>query len=96
MKHASIHTAEHAELVLLLKDLRLKAGLSQVEVAEALDRPQTYVSAIEVGQRGIDLLQVRELCELYGLGFPKFAELFEARLKSKESTKRPPRRRRKS
>lgn len=96
MKRTSIHSPEHAELVLLLKDLRLRSGLSQAEVAEALDRPQTYVSAIEVGQRGIDLLQVREMCGLYGLAFPKFAELFEARLNSQESAKRPPRRRRRS
>lgn len=96
MKRASIHTPEHSELVLLLKDLRLKAGLSQAEVAEALERPQTYVSAIEVGQRGVDLVQVRELCRLYGVDFIAFAKLFEERLKSRESERRPPRRRRRS
>jgi cyanate lyase len=89
-------TSQHAELVLLLKDLRLKADLSQAEVAETLGRPQTYVSAIEVGQRGVDLLQVRELCQLYRVDFPEFAKLFDARLKSRESERRPPRRRRRS
>ncbi|HEY9131051.1 MAG TPA: helix-turn-helix transcriptional regulator [Dyella sp.] len=96
MKRASIYTSEHAELVLLLKDLRLKAGLSQAEVAETLERPQTYVSAVEVGQRGVDLLQVRELSAVYGVSLPTFVELFEERLKSQESSRRPPRRRRRT
>jgi transcriptional regulator with XRE-family HTH domain len=96
MKRATIYTPEHAELVLLLKDLRLKAGLSQAEVAETLERPQTYVSAVEVGQRGVDLLQVRELSAIYGMSLPAFVELFEERLKTQESERRPPRRRRRS
>lgn len=57
---------------------------------------QTYLSAIEVGQRGVDLIQVRELYRLYGLDFIAFAKLFEERLKSRESERRPPRRRRRS
>ncbi|GAB3029905.1 MULTISPECIES: helix-turn-helix transcriptional regulator [Oleiagrimonas] len=96
MKRASIHTPEHAELVTLLRDLRLEAGLSQAEVAASLGRPQTYVSAIEVGQRGVDLVQVRELGAIYGVTFTDFAERLEQRLKDKISETRPPRRRRKS
>lgn len=94
MKRASIYAPEHKELVTLLHDLRLEAGLSQAEVAVALDRPQTYVSAVEVGRRGVDLIQVREFCTLYGVAFPKFAVLFEERLAAQESKRRPPRRRR--
>ena len=92
MKRASIYAPEHRELVTLLHDLRLKAGLSQAEVATTLDRPQTYVSAVEVGRRGLDLIQIREFCALYGVPFPKFAVLFEERLTAQESKRRPPRR----
>ena len=96
MKRATVHGPEHRELVLLLHDLRLKAGLSQVEAAAALNRPQTYVSAVEVGRRGVDLVQIREFCRLYGLTFPEFAVLFEDRLAAGESSRRPPRRPRKA
>jgi transcriptional regulator with XRE-family HTH domain len=77
-------------LVTLLRDLRLEAELSQVDVATAIKRPQTHVSAIEVGQRGLDLLQVRELAGLYGVPLRKFVDLFEQRLASEPY--RPPRR----
>ena len=97
MKRASRHSLEHAELATLLKDLRLEAGFSQAEVAEALgDRPQSYVSAVEVGQRGIDLVQIRELIALYRVDLVEFARRFEARLADPVTRKRPPRRPRSS
>ena len=92
MKRGSLYTDEHTELVTLLRDLRLESGLSQAEVVEVLKRPQTYLSAVEIGDRGIDLVQVRELCAIYGVSFPDFAIRFEERLAAKESKRRPPRR----
>lgn len=81
MKRASLYSDEHAALVQLLRDLRMEAGLSQERVAKLLRRPQTYVSAVEVGQRGLDLLQVRELAAVYGVSFPDFARTFDDRLR---------------
>jgi transcriptional regulator with XRE-family HTH domain len=91
MKRKGIHSAEHRELVSLLFDFRRQADLTQTEAAQALGRPQTYISALEVGRRGVDLLQVRELCAIYDVSFPKFAELYEKRLKAAASKDRPPR-----
>lgn len=97
MKRASRHSPEHAELALLLKDMRLEAGLSQAEVGEQLGhRPQSYVSAVEVGQRGIDLIQVMELTALYGVPLVEFARRFQERLSNRETQRRPPRRKRTS
>jgi transcriptional regulator with XRE-family HTH domain len=91
MKRKTVHSPEHLELITLLFDLRRRADLTQVEAAAALGRPQTYVSAVEVGRRNLDLVQVREFCEIYGVTFPRFAVQFEQRLKALESHRRPPR-----
>ena len=93
MKRSSLYSPEHRVLVMLLRDLRLEAGLSQLQVAEAIERPQPHVSAIEIGRRGLDLLQVRELAELYGVDLVRFSALFEERLQA--TPYRPPRRVRK-
>lgn len=77
-------------MVGLLRDLRLEAGLSQQQVGEALNIPQTKVSATEIGRRGLDYLQVRELVELYGLTMAKFAVMLDERLAA--APYRPPRR----
>jgi transcriptional regulator with XRE-family HTH domain len=91
MKRKGIHSPEHRELATLLFDLRRKEDLTQAEAAKALGRPQTYVSAVEVGRRGIDLLQVREFCAVYDISFVNFAEQFEKRIKAATSQDRPPR-----
>ncbi|QAU22784.1 XRE family transcriptional regulator [Dyella sp. M7H15-1] len=91
MKRKGIHSAEHRELVSLLFDLRRQADLTQAEAADALGRPQTYVSAVEVGRRGVDLLQIREFCAIYDVSFPEFAEHYEKRLMTATSQERPPR-----
>ncbi len=45
-----------------LKEARLAAGLRQVDVAEALQKPQSFVSKIESGERAADFLEVLDLC----------------------------------
>lgn len=47
----------------MVRELRAKAGLSQSELAERLDRPQSWVSKIEVGERRLDIEELRQLCE---------------------------------
>jgi transcriptional regulator with XRE-family HTH domain len=50
-----------------LKEARLAAGLRQVDVADALGRPQSYVAKIESGERKVDFVEVLDLCAVIGL-----------------------------
>ena len=50
-----------------LKEARLAAGLRQLDVAQALNRPQSYVAKIESGERKVDFIEVLEFCEAVGL-----------------------------
>lgn len=55
-----------------LRRARLDAGLTQVEVAEALGRPQSLVSNAETGERRLDVVELLELLQLYGVGIAEF------------------------
>lgn len=48
-----------------LREARQAAGFTQVEVAERLGAPQQFVSQVELGERRIDPLELKELAELY-------------------------------
>jgi transcriptional regulator with XRE-family HTH domain len=48
-----------------LKEARWEAGLSQVAVARALGRPQSFVSKCESGERRVDVVELQELARLY-------------------------------
>ncbi|NYE30040.1 transcriptional regulator with XRE-family HTH domain [Rhodanobacter sp. K2T2] len=81
MKRTSLYSERHAVLVEYLRELRVLRHLTQAEVAETIGRPQTYVSDIEKGKRGLDLLQVLDLCEAYDVSLPAFSVELDQRLK---------------
>jgi transcriptional regulator with XRE-family HTH domain len=76
----TIFSPEHRSLVELLRTLRENAGLSQLEVAERLDRPQSFVSKYESGQRRLDLIELRSVCAALGTDLVAFVRLFEKRI----------------
>lgn len=62
----SIHSAEHKRLCTVLRDLRLEAGLTQVQVAEVLNEPQSFVSKYESGERRLDLIELWQVVTALG------------------------------
>jgi transcriptional regulator with XRE-family HTH domain len=56
-----IHDPRYREVARLLTDLRRARGLLQQEVADRLQRTQTYVSRYESGARRIDLIELLDV-----------------------------------
>lgn len=46
----------------ILTSLRTGLGLRQVDLAQKLGRPQSFVSKYESGERRLDLLEINEIC----------------------------------
>ncbi len=46
----------------MIKVIRKKARLTQMELAQKIKRPQSYFSKIETGERDIDLVKLDILC----------------------------------
>jgi transcriptional regulator with XRE-family HTH domain len=65
----------------LLISLRSEAGLRQLDLAERLGKPQSFVSKYENGERRLDLSEVYSICEALNLSFVRFAERLESILK---------------
>lgn len=59
--------SEHAVLGALLKSSRLKAGLTQVMVADKLGQRQSFIAKVERGERQVTALEFRDMCGLYGV-----------------------------
>lgn len=62
----SIQTREYAYFVDRLRQARLEAGLTQVQVAKKLKRPQSHISNIESGQQRVDVVELQRFAKLYG------------------------------
>ena len=68
----SIQTKEYAYFVERLRTARLEAGLTQVQVAKKLRRPQSHISNIESGQQRVDVVELRRFAKLYGKSMTYF------------------------
>jgi transcriptional regulator with XRE-family HTH domain len=56
----------HEQLHRMLVDARKKAGLTQVDLAIRLSRPQSYESKVEPSERRLDVIEFFEVAEAIG------------------------------
>ncbi|PIR13778.1 hypothetical protein COV49_01080 [Candidatus Falkowbacteria bacterium CG11_big_fil_rev_8_21_14_0_20_39_10] len=61
----SIYLKEYKKVIERLKKARQESGLKQIEVAEKLDKPQSYISKIEQGERRVDIAELKLLAKIY-------------------------------
>ncbi len=59
------YRAKYSQFLLKLREARLEAGLTQVEVGKKLKQPQAYVSKIERGERRVDIIELGDFAQLY-------------------------------
>ena len=76
----TIYRPEHDVLLSILKRHRVEAGLTQAECSKALGRPQSFMSDIETGSRRLDIVQLRDLCKVLGVGLAELVAEFEKSL----------------
>jgi transcriptional regulator with XRE-family HTH domain len=55
-----------------LRAAREDAGLTQSEVAKHFNSHASFVSKVEAGERRIDVVELADLCRLYGLRLAAF------------------------
>jgi transcriptional regulator with XRE-family HTH domain len=68
----SVRSDQQKQLIVLLRGVRADAGLTQSELASRLARDQTFVSKYESGERRLDILELREVCQAIGADFVTF------------------------
>lgn len=62
----ALHTRRYRAFLAKLRRAREEAGLTQVEVAKLVGRPQTWVSKCELGERRVDVVELEDLAMAYG------------------------------
>ena len=72
----------------LLRTVREEKGLHQTDIADALGRPQSFVSKYEAGGRRLDLLELKDVCDAVGIELTDFVHRFEALLEVPPESKR--------
>lgn len=63
----STHDERYQRFLLRLREARIRTGLTQLDVARLLGKPQSYISRCESGERRLDIIEVAELAAAYHL-----------------------------
>lgn len=77
---SKLKESEQYLLLQLLRDLRLKSDVTQQALADKIGQPQSYVSKYEAGERRLDILELREVCDCLGVTLAEFARQLERAL----------------
>ncbi len=62
---STVHSARYKEFLKRLRAARVDAGLTQIDVARALRKPQSFVSKCESGERRVDVVELERFAGVY-------------------------------
>jgi len=75
---SSLHSHHYQIFRSLLVAAREKSGLTQVQIAEQLDKPQSFISKYERGERRLDFTEFIELADVLGVDVVDFMSSYKS------------------
>ena len=63
----TLHNVRTQALRGRLREVREAADLTQMDLARAIGKPQSFVSKYETGERRLDVIEFAELCSALGV-----------------------------
>lgn len=54
---SSIYSSEYQLVIKTLREARIEQGITQASLANALDRPQSFIAKVESGERRLDVVE---------------------------------------
>ncbi len=73
----TIWTERHSLLRAKLREMRTSYKLTQATLAQRLQKPQSYVSKYESGERNLDLIEIHDICLACGVRLVDFIAQYE-------------------
>jgi len=77
----SVYTDEYTSVTEILREVRIAAQITQVQLAKKLGQSQSFVSKYECGDSRLDIIQLRTVCGTLGITLADFVARLEEKLK---------------
>lgn len=81
----SLRTPGHLALMQVLTEARKEKRITQQELADRLDRPQSYVAKVETGERRLDVIEFIEWTTAIGVSSAQLVQQIAESVPGKES-----------
>lgn len=75
---SSLHSRHYQIFRGLLVAAREKSGLTQVQIAEKLGKPQSFISKYERGERRLDFTEFIELADMLEIDIADFVSCYQS------------------
>lgn len=75
----SVFTSKYNRFRILLIEARKSSGLTQMDLAAKLRRPQSYVSKFERGERRLDVIEFLEVAQALEIDSAEFLKKLDGR-----------------
>jgi transcriptional regulator with XRE-family HTH domain len=82
---SSLHSHHYQIFRSLLVAAREEAGLTQVNIAEKLGKPQSFISKYERGERRLDFTEFVELADLLEIDIADFVSRYQSAISQTSS-----------
>ena len=76
----SIYSYDYGVFLRFLRDARKQADLTQAHLAKRLRCTQSFISKCERGERRLDIVELRRVCDALRVDFPDFVARVHAEL----------------
>ena len=73
----SVFTESYKKLCELLVDARKNASMTQQQVANKLNRPQSFVTKYEKGERRLDIIELIEIVDILNIDIIKIIKAIQ-------------------
>lgn len=70
----SVYSNDYKIFLARLRSARMQAGLTQEDLAKRLGQTQSFVSKCERGERRLDVVELKRVCDAIGLSLAEFIE----------------------
>ncbi len=70
----SIFSDKYKVFVVRIREARVKAGITQGELAKRIGKTQSYISKLESAQIRLDIVQLKELAQAIGKNIKHFLD----------------------
>ena len=75
---SSIYSDEYQMIIKTLRQARLEKGITQVQLAKALSKPQSFVAKVENGERRLDVVEFVRIARLLAVNPAEVIEMIGA------------------
>lgn len=72
---ASVYSNEYQSVINALKGARKQQGITQVQLAEVLGKPQSFIAKVESGERRLDVVEFVHLARFVGIDAAKILSI---------------------